>query len=159
MDKWDRRFINIAKEISTWSKDPSTKVGAVIVSPDRDIVSTGYNGFPRNVEDCTDDYDDRDKKYLKVVHAEMNAIIRAKKDISGHTLYVYPIQACPHCAASIIQTGIKRIVALDTEHERLSSLFPVSRDMFEQAGISVTIYSKSSFELTDGGEDSNVDCN
>lgn len=151
MDKWDKRFINIAKEISSWSKDPSTKVGAVIVSPDRDIVATGYNGFPRKISDNEDDYNDRDKKYLKVVHAEMNAIIRSKKDITGHTLYVYPIQACPHCAASIIQSGIKRIVALDTYHERLNHLFDVSKEMFNQAGVEVTIYESS--KLDDNNEE------
>lgn len=145
MDKWDVRFINIAKEISTWSKDPSTKVGAVIVSPDRDIVATGYNGFPMGIVDNDDDYTDRDLKYKKIIHAEMNAIIRSKTNLAGHTLYVYPIQACPNCAAAIIQSGIKKVVALDTPHERYNDMFEVSKHMFSQAGVSVNIFSHTKF--------------
>lgn len=144
MDKWDKRFINIAKEVSTWSKDPSTKVGAVIVSPDKDIVATGYNGFPRGIHDNENDYENRELKYKKVVHAEMNAIIRSKRDLTGHTLYVYPIQCCSNCAACIIQSGIKRIVSLDTNHA-LKDSFILANEMFNEAGIEVILYKVSEY--------------
>lgn len=143
MDKWHRRYLNIAKEVSSWSKDPSTKVGAVIVSPDNDIISTGYNGFPKGINDVG--YDDRDLKYKKIVHAEINAIIRSKRNLDGCTLYVYPIQCCSNCAAAIIQSGIKKIISLDTKHFRLEDNFLLSKEMFEEVGIEFILYSKDEF--------------
>lgn len=155
MDKWDRRFLNIAREVSLWSKDPSTQVGAVIVSPNRDIVATGYNGFAKGVDDCHEHLNDREIKSLKVVHAETNAIVRSKRDLTGYTLYTYPIQSCPHCAATIIQTGISRVVSLDTPHERLTPLFPISNDMFKQAGIDVVVYEQKEYNEGDGNDNCN----
>ena len=75
-EKWDRRYLDIAKSVSQWSKDPSTKVGAVLVRDNR-IVSVGYNGFPEGVDDSEERYNNRELKYDLVVHAEVNAIISA----------------------------------------------------------------------------------
>ena len=74
-NKWKKRFIQLSKEISTWSKDPSTKVGALIISEDRNIVSTGYNGFPRGIEDTEERLNNRELKYKFILHAEMNCIM------------------------------------------------------------------------------------
>jgi dCMP deaminase len=104
---WDKRFLELAALVGGWSKDPSTKVGAVIVRPDRTIASLGYNGFPRGVDDT---YKDREHKLLRTVHAEMNAILSAREPVNGYTLYVTPLCPCSNCAAAIIQSGIKRIV-------------------------------------------------
>lgn len=134
---WDYRFLELAKHIAQWSKDPSTKVGAVIVRPDRTIASVGYNGFPRGVWDQAERYNDRQQKYPMVVHAEMNAILSSKEPLSGYTIYVNPVSPCATCSGAIIQSGIKRVVALAaigslpnwTEHTKITRL------MYQEAEI------------------------
>ena len=86
MSKWDRRFLDLAAGMATWSKDMSTQVGAIIVDRDQRIVSSGYNGFPRGVVDSIERYQDRDTKYRMVVHAEINAILFATRDLTGGTI-------------------------------------------------------------------------
>jgi len=105
--KWDRRFLRLASEIATWSKDPGTQVGAVIVRPNRTIASLGYNGFSRGMDDT---YTSREQKLLRTVHAEMNAIISAQGSLDGCTIYVTPLCPCSTCAGAIVQAGIKRVV-------------------------------------------------
>lgn len=136
---WDERFLALASHISTWSKDPSTKVGAVIVRPDRTIASSGYNGFPRGVDDI---YLDRDHKLLRTVHAELNAILTAKEPLTGCTLYVSPLFPCSNCAAAIIQSGITKIIARMQGRPRpeWAASFEAAQDMFSQAHIEVDIY-------------------
>ena len=111
-DKWDMRFLDLATHISEWSKDPSTKVGCVVVGPDREIRSTGFNGFPRGILDSDDRLTDRDLKYPLICHAEENAIMHAARiglALKGCTAYVtWP--PCTRCARSLIQAGISEIV-------------------------------------------------
>ena len=78
-EKWDGRFLSLATHISNWSKDPSTKVGCVVVGPDREIRSTGFNGFPRGIADTDERLSDRDLKYPLICHAEENAIMHAAR--------------------------------------------------------------------------------
>ena len=78
-DKWDQRFLDLAAHIAGWSKDPSTKVGCVVVGEDREIRSTGFNGFPRGISDDNDRLTDREKKYPLICHAEENAIMHAAR--------------------------------------------------------------------------------
>lgn len=111
LNKWDKHFLSFAKFVSTVSKDPSKKVGAVLVSPERRVVSTGYNGFARGVIDSPERYNDRETKLRMVLHAEENAISFAKQDLTGHSLFVFPTAPCAHCASVIIQAGIKRVVS------------------------------------------------
>jgi dCMP deaminase len=101
---WHDRFFDLADLVASWSKDPSTKVGAVIIRPDRTIASVGYNGFPRGVDDT---YTTREDKLLRTVHAEANAILTAREPLHGYTLYVTPLHPCANCAGLIIQSGIK----------------------------------------------------
>ena len=108
---WDDRFLGLAAHIATWSKDPSTKCGAVLVRPDRTIASLGYNGFPRGIEDAPELYANREEKYKRVVHAEMNAMLFAREPVAGMTLYTWPCLPCCRCATCIIQMGIVRVVA------------------------------------------------
>ncbi len=108
--KWDRRFLELAKLVSTWSKDPSTQTGAVIVRPDRTILAVGYNGFPKGMNDYPQHYANREVKYSRIVHCEMNAILNAKQSVEGCTLYTYPFSSCDRCAAHVIQAGIKTCV-------------------------------------------------
>lgn len=137
--KWDKRFINLAREISTWSKDPSTKIGAVIVNDDRRILATGYNGFPRGISDNDWRYQDREEKYKYVVHAEMNAIYNATFNgisLNDSTLYVWGLPVCSECAKGVIQVGIKKIVMPKLDFpERWVDSFRKSRELFSEAGI------------------------
>lgn len=101
----------MAKQVSFWSKDPSTQTGAVIVRPDLSIVSLGYNGFPRRMRDYPDLYANRDEKYSRIVHCEMNALLQAHCSVEGCTLYTYPFISCDRCCVHMIQAGIIRMVA------------------------------------------------
>ena len=112
---WGNKYIKLSKQISTWSKDPSTKVGAVVVGCDGQLLSQGYNGFPRGIKDSDERLNDRDRKYELVVHAEMNAIYNASLNgvsLKDSTLYVYGLPICNECAKGIIQVGIKKVVAM-----------------------------------------------
>lgn len=108
--KWDRRFLNLAREVASWSKDPSTKVGAVIVDHDRHILATGFNGFPRMVEDSDERLFDRDLKLKLSVHAELNAILQAGKLPFFCSIYVSAPFLCNECVKAVIQSGLIRIV-------------------------------------------------
>lgn len=142
--KWDRRFLKLAAEVSSWSRDPSTKVGAVIVRPDNTIASLGYNGFPRGMSDSPELYADATReevKYKRMVHAELNAILNAHGPVTGHTLYctLFP---CSSCALVIIQSGIKSVIAKMPEGpwERWRASFDLTKTFFEEAGIHCLIY-------------------
>ena len=140
-DKWNKRFLELADTISLWSKDPSTKVGCVIVRPDKTIVSVGYNGFPRNVDDSEERYNDRELKYLMVKHAEENAIDFAKESLTGYTAYVTH-HPCSTCTGSLIQNGISHVVTrkpTDAFAERFSKSFEAARIMLNEANIKLTI--------------------
>ena len=134
--KWDERYINLAKHIADWSKDPSTKVGAVIVDDKGRIVSLGFNGFPQKISD-NERLNDRDEKYNVIVHAEANAILFANKDLSGYTIYTYPFQPCSRCAGLIIQSGIKRVVTIRDENPRWQKDFHTSEQMLIEAGVHI----------------------
>ena len=109
--KWDPRFIELAKLVASWSKDPSTKTGAVIVAPDHTVISTGFNGFPRGMSDAPELYNDKTQKYSRIIHCEMNAILFAKEIPAGSTLYTYPCISCDRCMVHMLQVGIRRFVA------------------------------------------------
>ena len=138
-DKWDIRFLELAKHISGWSKDPSTKVGCVVVGEDREIRSTGFNGFPRGISDDNDRLTDREKKYPLICHAEENAIMHAARigvSLKGSTAYVtWP--PCSRCARSLIQAGIKEVVYSEEEEipERWIEDFTISCEMLTEAGV------------------------
>ena len=140
-EKWDARFLELAKHISDWSKDPSTKVGCVVVGEDREIRSTGFNGFPRGIEDNIERLEDREQKYPLICHAEENAIMHAARigvSLKGSTAYVtWP--PCSRCARSLIQAGIKEVVYSSEEEipERWVEDFNISTNMLREAGVHV----------------------
>lgn len=109
--KWDKRFLTLAEHVAPWSKDPSTKVGAVIIRPDRTVASIGFNGFPKGMSDSVELYEDRETKYDRVIHAEINAILNAMEPVCGYTLYTWPFFTCSRCSVHIIQAGISRVVS------------------------------------------------
>ena len=147
-EKWDRRFLELARHISSWSKDPSTKVGAVIVDPLKMVVGMGYNGFARGVDDREERYDDRETKYKFVVHAELNAILNAGASAKGSTIYVWPAfgapPLCSNCAKAVIQAGIVRAVGYLPEPgnpaaERWAEELAVAYQMCTEAGVEITM--------------------
>lgn len=137
-DIWNRRFLELASFISNWSKDPSTKVGAVIVDCNRRIISTGYNGFPIGVSDDQERLENRDFKYKAILHAEENAIMFARKDLSRCSLYVSSLPPCSHCASLIIQSGIKNVYTWEQEiPERWQESINITKTMFKESGVSL----------------------
>lgn len=139
IEKWDSRYLELAKFVSNWSKDPSTKVGAVITRDNR-IVSLGFNGFPQGVNDTIDRYENRELKYKMVVHAEPNAIISAKQDLKGCWLYTWPFMPCSSCAGLIIQSGITRIITPYVDNPRWAESFALSKNMFYEANVEIKFY-------------------
>lgn len=140
-EKWDRDYLDLAE---FWakkrSKDPSTKCGAVIVRPDNTIASLGYNGFPRGIEDKPELYENREEKYRRVVHCEMNAILNAREPLKGYTLYTFPFLTCDRCCVHVIQAGIIRVVSLKTDNERWKDSFDLAMELYKEAGVEVMIY-------------------
>ena len=132
---WDKRFLDLAKVIAGWSKDPSTQVGAVITRGKR-IVSVGFNGFAAGIIDNPDRYTNREFKLMAILHAEDNAILFAKQDLEGCMIYIWPAPPCAQCAAKIIQVGIKRVVSVEPGllmANRWQVNFAIARTMFAEA--------------------------
>ena len=136
---WDEYFMGIAMLAAKRSKDPSTQVGACIVSSDNIIISTGYNGMPKGCSD--DDFpwgrDGDDTKYPYVVHAELNAILNANgRDLHGSRVYV-ALFPCNECAKAIIQSGVKEVIYLSDKYkDTMSNL--ASKRMLNAAGVKFT---------------------
>lgn len=136
-NKWHRRFFQLAHHVSDWSRDPSTRVGACIVNEDKQVLSLGFNGFPRGVEDKFERYKDKETKYKFVSHAERNALDNAYVDVKGATLYstLFP---CNECAKGIIQKGIKEVVTTQPDLDRKHNNLDESLQMFSEAGVKIT---------------------
>ncbi len=137
---WDQRYVDLARFVASWSKDPSTQVGAVILDADRQPVSFGFNGLPMGVDDTAERLNDRDLKYKMIVHAERNALVFARRTLKGCTLYTWPFLPCPVCAGMFIQAKIARVVApvLPERNERWTEDIALSLVMFEESGVAVT---------------------
>lgn len=133
--KWDLRFLDLAKLVASWSKDPSTQTGAVITDVNNRVVSIGYNGFASGVKDTPERYADRDLKYKMIVHCERNAIIFAQRDLAGCTLYTWPFMSCAPCAAMVINAGIKQCVAPRNDNPRWAADFALTQNMFREADV------------------------
>jgi dCMP deaminase len=135
---WDSYFMNLAVMVSSRSKDRSTKVGAVIVR-DRVIISTGYNGFPRGINDDIEERNDRPLKYLFTCHAEENAVTNAARIgamVAGSDMYV-TLHPCTGCTKILIQSQIKRVFILVSSYDRWNDDFKISRELLSEAGIEV----------------------
>jgi dCMP deaminase len=146
LSHWDIRFIRIAHEVQSWSKDPSTKCGCVLVR-DRRIISTGYNGLPEHVSDSFERYRDREFKLAAIIHAEKNAIFNAAKNgalTEGATAYVtWP--PCSQCAAALVQAGITKVVCPNpkTGPDRWVTNFLLASDLLYEAGVQVLYFGDS----------------
>lgn len=143
--KWDQRFMEMCKLIATWSKDPSSQIGAVAVNDNRRILATGYNGFPKGIADTEERLNNREEKYPLIVHAETNALMNALYagvSLKDATMYVHGLPVCPECAKLIIQAGVKRVVINDIVNatEKWRDLWITSTSlMFKEAGVQVMV--------------------
>jgi dCMP deaminase len=137
--KWDIRYLELAEQVSTWSKDPSRKIGALAVGSKGQVLAQGFNGFPRGIIDSNDRYDNRDIKYKYVVHAEMNVIYNATYNgvsLDGSTLYVTGLPVCSDCAKGIIQVGIQRVVMKEQNiPSHWIASWKMTAGMFDEANI------------------------
>ena len=152
--KWDKFYLDLAEFIaSRLSKDPSTKVGAVLVNYEANKEFIGYNGFPRGVHDDPERYNDRDLKYKMVVHAEVNTILKAGDYAKNSSLYVFPTFAIPpiccECVKLAIQKGVKEIVGYEIDPkdaaraERWKESIEIARQMCDEAGVKYRIIAKN----------------
>lgn len=148
-DSWDRHFLALAKLHGSKSKDPSTKVGAVIIGPDQEIISMGFNGFPRGILDSDERLTNRDMKLKLVVHGEMNAILIAARNgirLKDSTMYIVAQDisgacwggaGCTRCTVEMIQAGIAKVVSypLHTAPERWHADCKFAQGLMDEAGM------------------------
>lgn len=144
MNKWDKRFMNLVDLVATWSKDTSTQVGAVIVDNENTILSVGYNGFPRGVDDSIEERFERPIKYMYTEHAERNAIYNAVRNglqLKGAKIYI-PWCSCSDCARAIIQSGIKTVVMREPDYDvpKWGEHFKIAIEMYNESGVKVIYY-------------------
>jgi dCMP deaminase len=139
MADWDRRFMQLAQHIGTWSKDRSRQVGCVVVGPDNVVRVVGFNGFPRGLNDEHDPRHERPAKYLWTEHAERNAIYTAARNgtsLAGSRMYL-PWFPCVDCARAIVQGGITELIAAmpDLSDPQWGQGFTISAELLEEAGV------------------------
>lgn len=136
--KWDLFYLGMAQYVSSASKDPSTKTGAVIVGPNNAVISVGFNGFPKGMPDDEALYANREEKYSRIVHCEINALIYAGRSIpEGSSLYTYPFMSCDRCVVQMLQAGIRRFVApvaTKDQIERWGDAFAKTRKYILECG-------------------------
>jgi len=137
MDNWDKKFLDVAALVASWSKDPSTKVACVITDNDHNVLSSGYNGFPRGVAD-DDRLHMRETKMKLIVHAEANAVAAAARNghtLKGGTAYI-TLPPCSQCAALLIQAGVRRLVYLKAVNmERWAADWAIAQGLLTEAGV------------------------
>ncbi len=140
MSNWNERFMGIAQYVATWSKQ-GHPIGAVIVRKDRNIISTGYNGFPNKIKDTPKRLKDKALCRELCIHAEQNAILHAKCDLTGCSLYVYGYMCCSKCALLIIQSGITKIYYKDLPGHSVSEYwkkdFELSKQLLKEAKVKI----------------------
>jgi len=144
MEKWDERFFQVAKDVASWSPDPSSKIGAIFVSQENLPLSWGWNAFPRKVNSIKEDEVDRETKYKYVIHAEANAIYNATRNgicLKNSRLYVYGIPPCLECAKAIIQVGTIRVITLAKKNidSKWSESYNDSMRLFREVMISTEL--------------------
>lgn len=119
--RWISHFLDRARVVAEMSKDPSTKTGAVIVRPDKTVCSEGFNGFPMGMDDSPSLYADREEKYERIIHCEMNALIFSRDAChDGYVLVTWPFISCHRCAVHMLQAGIRTFIAPMPSEDALS---------------------------------------
>lgn len=138
--KWHNRYLELAQQVASWSKDPSSKIGAIAVGSKGQVLAQGYNGFPRGIEDNESRFENKDLKYKYVVHAEMNLIYNASYNgvsLDGSTVYVTGLPVCSECAKGLIQVGVQQVIMPTQEDtpDKWVESFKLSKELFEEAGV------------------------
>ena len=139
---WKQRFMNLAKEYASWSKDPSKKVGSIAVK-DKQIISYGYNGFPRGIEDLESRLNDRETKYIYTAHSEKNLIYNAclnGQSLKDSMVFVYGLPVCYECAKGLIQVGVTEVFYTVDGFlaDKWKESNEITMDMFREVGIKYT---------------------
>lgn len=140
-EEWHKRYLGLAREVASWSKDPSRKIGAVAVGNKGQVLAQGYNGFPRGISDDETRLNNRELKYKYVVHAEMNLIYNATYNgisLDGSTVYVTGLPVCSECAKGLIQVGVRQVIMPreDADNDDFwSKSFETTIELFGEAGI------------------------
>ena len=144
------KFMPVAEAVAALSKDPSTKVGAIALDDNFNIISTGYNGFPRGVDDTADRYNDRPTKYKLIAHGESNLVAQSAysgQSLKGATVLLTSLFPCSSCAKALIQAGVVRIISpppnTDPRWEEESRW---AKLMFEEAGVALLSVEKYTLE-------------
>lgn len=149
MPLWDKRYLDLAKVVASWSKDPSTKVGAYITDSNGNPVSHGFNGFPRGMMDSPERLNDREFKYRHTLHAEDNAMSFANRQyFDGCTIYItHP--PCVNCLARMRQRRLFKVVCYSGGADFKTRWSPdESLALAKELGISITIYDENTLELS-----------
>ena len=135
--KWKLRFLALAKHVATWSKDPSTKVGAVAVSHNKSVLETGYNGLPRGVNDLPERME-RPAKYIWTAHAEENLVAHAARERLGGSIVYVTHMCCAACTRMLINAGVSEVVVGNGKTSMPEEQFTAAYTMFAEAGVTVT---------------------
>lgn len=139
LSHWDRRFLCLARHISEWSKDPSTKVGAVLARG-KEFIAPGYNGFPEGIADTEERLNDRDLKYPLMIHAERNALRVAGRDKARDaSIYLWPFMPCVPCAMEIIACKVREVIAPANDNPRWQKDFALATELFGEAGVRLVL--------------------
>ena len=138
--EWNKRYLDLAYTVASWSKDPSTQIGAIAVGNKGQVLSQGYNGFPRGISHSSKRLKDREQKYKYVVHAEMNLIYNASYNgvsLDGSTVYVTGLPVCSECAKGLIQVGVKQVIMPEQKDtpDKWKDSFEFTKQLFEEAGV------------------------
>ena len=151
--RWDQYFKEMAELTAKKSKDRNTHIGAVIVGPDNEVRSTGYNSFPRGINDDLDERQERPEKYFWFEHGERNAIFNAARhgvSLKGCRMYLNCGVPCADCARAIIQVGIVEVIVPQfesitstTNRQKWTDSAKRSLQMFEEAGVKIRVYEQT----------------
>lgn len=152
--RWTENYLNLAKNVSEWSSDPSTKIGTVAVGERGQILSTGYNGFPRGLRLVNEKelFANREEKYKYIVHGEANCIYNATLNgvsLNGASLYNYGLPVCAECAKACIQVGIRRVFMCQPTKiaDKWEKSYQFTAELFRLAGVSAIRYDEDSGEI------------
>jgi dCMP deaminase len=136
MSHWDHKYLGLAQFVSSWSKDPRKRVGAVVTKENK-VKGLGFNGFPNSIDDTKERLADRKFKNKLMVHAEVNALLAS--NVEGDTIYVWPVLPCTQCLGLIIQSGIRRIVVPELDNSKASSWDPsLVLQLIDEADLEIT---------------------